>query len=118
MVIITLHPKCYLAQDLKIDAVAICFEQFARKHNGKFVAWPFDHLDAKSLEVPTGHGGSSSSDQPTHAPWRLRREDEETYLTLGSGYTASDFGSEGQPDNDSSAATEDLPAAAEAEAAA
>ena len=86
VIIFTLNPKCHLAQDLKIDAVAVCFEQFARTHEKKFVAWPFDQLDAKYVGAePDPEGGR-------HAPWQLLKDDKEEYATLGLGYQAEDFG--------------------------
>ena len=97
VVILTLNPKCHLAQDLNIDAVAICFEQFARTHEKKFVAWPFDQLDAKvvdSTEVP--------AEERRHAPWRLLKEDEDEFVTLGKGYSCSDYGDDGSPEDGSS----------------
>ena len=106
VVIITLNPKCYLAQDLKINAVAICFEQFARKHNKMFVAWPFDHLDAKASDASGSLGGASGAVAHTHAPWRLLAADEEDLLTLGKGYNASDFGDDGNLEDGSSPASE------------
>ena len=105
VVILGLHPNSHLAEELKIDRVAICFEQFARKHQKRFVAWPFDHLDARVIDA-VGTPGLSSAEGSTHAPWRLLAADEEDFLTLGKGYNASDFGDDGSPEDGSSPASE------------
>ena len=87
IVIMTLHPECYLSNTLGVDNVAICYEQFSRKDRGKFVAWPFDVLDAK---VVTGAAGL---DLPrTFEPWVPHEEQRELYEQLEGGYEAEDFG--------------------------
>ena len=89
VIIMALHPRCHLASDLGIDHVAICFEQFSRKDRGKFVAWPFDVLDAKVVTGTTDLGV-----EDTFKPWISYEEQREAFVKLSKNYEASDFGSQ------------------------
>ena len=86
VVILTLHPQSYLAETLGVNNVAICYEQFARKDRGMFVAWPFDVLDARFT-------GTAGRDPPrTFEPWVPYEAQMDIYDQLEGGYEVEDFG--------------------------
>ena len=84
VVIMQLHPQCYLANTLGVNTIAICYEQFVRKDRGMFVAWPFDVLDAR---VTTGQGTPQ-----TFEPWVPYEAQMDIYDHLEGDYEAEDFG--------------------------
>ena len=70
--------------------------------HGKFVAWPFDVLDARIL------GGTGVHRDAPFPPWISAKAADEMFVMLGSGHEVSDYGSDdGHADDDggSSAAT-------------
>ena len=82
----TLHPQSYLAETLGVNNVAICYEQFARKDRGMFVAWPFDVLDARVVA-----GGTGRAIPRTFEPWVSYEAQMDIYDQLDGGYEAEDF---------------------------
>ena len=66
IVILDLNASSAIVQDLKVEKVAICVEQFARTSDGNFVGWAFDHLDVKYTGI--AGGGDSHEARAMEAP--------------------------------------------------
>ena len=70
MVTLDINPASALANDLKVNKVAICVEQFTHTPDNRFVAWSVDALELKYTGPESSEGASKFT------PWQLLRQDQ------------------------------------------
>ena len=69
VVTLDINPASALANDLKVNKVAICVEQFTHTPNGRFVAWSVDALELKYT------GPEAADSKPKFMPWQPLEQD-------------------------------------------